>query len=220
MQTHIAKALQSCCKAIRNAVKMYNTAAMQLDPPCPPISWESISHINFLEEFTLLYDTCQDIHEKQWSQPAVQELMKLSQQVKRAKEEIQWCHISIHCLYTAIHDKNDFFRMTLSRIWGGDLLIYGAVHDFITRQQQVNGLLLSKLNILTSSSDYSGDCSHGVRVGSFSGEVVDSLGWPLVDLGGVSADHNDDHDDEHGANETDELVGQLIDFVSNLTLLP
>ena len=96
----------------------------------------------------------------------------------------------------------------------------GPVHDFITRRQQVNGLLLSKLNILTSSSDYSGDCSRGVRVGSFSGEVVDSLGRPLVDLGGVSADHDDDHDDEHGANETDELVGQLIDFVSDLTLLP
>ena len=132
MRTHIAKALQSRCKAIRNAVKTYNTAAMQLDPPRPLISWESISHINFLEEFTL-HDTRQDIREKQWSQPAVQELMKLSQRVKQAQEEIQWCHISIRRLYTAIHDENDFFRMTLSRIQGGDLLIYGAIHDFITR---------------------------------------------------------------------------------------
>jgi hypothetical protein len=82
MRTHIAKALQSRCKAIRNAVKTYNTAAAQLDPPRPPISWESISHINFLEEFNLLHDTHQDICEKQWSQPAVRELMKLSQRVK------------------------------------------------------------------------------------------------------------------------------------------
>ena len=95
MRTHITKALQSHCKTIRNAVKTYNTAAAQLNPPRPPISWELISHINFLEEFALLHDTCQDIREKQWSQPAVRELMKLSQRVKRAQEEIQRCYISI-----------------------------------------------------------------------------------------------------------------------------
>ena len=79
MQTHIAKVLQSRCKAIRNAVKTYNTAAAQLVPPHPSISWEAVSHINFLKEFNLLHDTCQDIREKRWSQPAIHELMKLSQ---------------------------------------------------------------------------------------------------------------------------------------------
>ena len=220
MWTHIAKALQSRCKAIRNAVKTYNTAAAQLNPPHPPISWESISHINFLEEFTLLHDTHQEIHEKQWSQPAVRELMKLSQWVKRAQEEIQWCYISIRRLYTAIHDENDFFRMTLSRIRSGNLLIYGAVHDFIALQQQANDLLLSKFNVLTNSPDYSSNCSRGVWVGSFSGEAVGSLGQSLIDLGGVSTNHDDDNNEEHGADETDEMVGQFIDFVSDLTLLP
>ena len=79
MRTHIAKALQNRCKAIRNAVKTYNTAATQLVPPRPPISWEAVSHINFLEDFNLLHDTRQDIHQKKWSQPAIRELMKLSQ---------------------------------------------------------------------------------------------------------------------------------------------
>jgi hypothetical protein len=99
MRTHIAKALQSRCKAIRNAVKVYNAAAAQLDPPRPPISWESVSHINFLEEFNLLHDTRQDIRKKQWSQPAVRDLMKLSQRVKRAHEEIERCHVAIRRLY-------------------------------------------------------------------------------------------------------------------------
>ena len=95
MQTHIAKALQRRCKAIRNAVKAYNAAAAQLDPPRPPINWEAVSHINFLEEFHLLHNSHQDIHEKPWSQPAIHELMKLSQWVKRAHEEIQRCHIAV-----------------------------------------------------------------------------------------------------------------------------
>ena len=71
MQTHIAKVLQSRCKAIWNAVKTYNAAAVQLIPPHPPISWEAVSHINFLDEFNLLHNTHQDIHEKRWSQPAI-----------------------------------------------------------------------------------------------------------------------------------------------------
>ena len=95
MQTHIAKALQRRCKAIRNAVKAYNAAAAQLDPPRPPINWEAVSHINFLEEFHLLHNSRQDIREKPWSQPAIRELMKLSQRVKRAHEEIQRCHIAV-----------------------------------------------------------------------------------------------------------------------------
>jgi hypothetical protein len=82
MRTHIAKALQSRCKAIRNAVKTYNAAAVQLNPPRPPISWEAVSHINFLEEFHLLNDTQNDIRDKPWSQPVARELMKLHQRVK------------------------------------------------------------------------------------------------------------------------------------------
>jgi hypothetical protein len=223
MRTHIAKALQNRCKAIRNAVKTYNTAAAQLHPPRPPINWESISHINFLEEFNLLHDTRQDIRKKQWSQPAVRELMKLSQRVKCAHEEIERCHIAIRRLYTAIYDENNFFRLTLSRLQTGDSLVYGAVHDFTTRRQRVNNLLLSRLNALTSSFNYSGDTSRGVQAGSgSSGDGTGSLGQPPANVGGVSNEHDgeEDNDEELDAEETDESVGQLVDYVSDLTLLP
>jgi hypothetical protein len=222
MRTHIAKALQSRCKAIRNAVKTYNAAAAQLLPPRPPINWESISHINFLEEFNLLHDTRQDIRKKQWSQPAVRELMKLSQRVKRAHEEIDRCHIAIRRLYTAIYDENDFFRATLSRLQTGDPLVYSAVHDFTAHRQRVNDLLLSRLNALTSSSDYSGDSSRGVRAGSgSSGNGTDSPGQPPANVGSISNEHDgeEDNDEELDAEETDESVGQLIDYVSDLSLL-
>src|ERR1700753_145661 len=106
MRTHIAKALQRRCKAIRNAVRAYNAAAAQLNPPRPPINWETVSHINFLEEFHLLHNMRQDIREKPWSQPAIRELIKLSQQVKRTHEEIHRCYISVRRLYTTIHDED------------------------------------------------------------------------------------------------------------------
>ena len=225
MRTHIAKALQSRCKAIRNAVKTYNSAAAQLDPPRPPISWEAVSHINFLEEFNLLHDTRQDICEKPWSQPAVRELMKLSQRVKRAHEEIERCHIAIRRLYTAIHDETEDFEKTLSRLRTGDPLIYEAVYDFVARRQQVNRLLLAKLKIVMDSPGYSGDRSHGVRVGSgkSSGESVVGSGrlsaGCVEEVDGLDHDNND-NDEELGIDETDELVGQLVDYISDLALLP
>ena len=225
MQTHIAKALQSRCKAIRNAVKVYNSAAEQLDPPHPPISWETVSHINFLEEFNLLHDTRQDIRDKQWSQPAVRELMKLSQRVKRAREEVERCHIAIRRLYTAIRDEDDFFARTLSRLQAGDPALHRMVHDFVTRRQQVNNLLLTKLASLVSSPDYTGDRSRGIRVGGHSKDAIGSGQLPGEDSG-IGGDIYNDHDDgddgeEFSVDETaGELASQLIDYLSDLSLQP
>jgi hypothetical protein len=116
MRTHLTKALQKRCKAIRNAVKKYNTAAAKLNPRRPSISWENVSHINFLEEFHILHDTRQDIRDKKWAQPAIRELMKLSQRVKRAHEEVERCYIAVRRLYTAVCDEDDTFEATLSRL--------------------------------------------------------------------------------------------------------
>jgi hypothetical protein len=68
-----------------------------------------------------------------------------------------------------------------------------------------------------------------VRVGSgaTSSESISNLGRFSVDVGSVNRvrDNDNDNDDndngeELGADETDKLVGQLIDYVSDLTLLP
>ena len=217
MRTHIAKALQSHCKAIRNAVKTYNAAAAELDPPRPPISWERVSHINFLEEFNLLHNTRQDIRNKQWSKPAVREVMKLSQRVKRAHEEIERCHIAVRRLYTAIHDENDDFERTLSRLETGDPLLYGAVGSFVAHRRQVNNLLLAKLAVLTNSPGYAGDCSRGVHVGNRGNPG--GCEQMLVDDVGIEGGSDDGHEDEElDVDETDELVGRLVDYVSDLAL--
>lgn len=57
MRTHISKTLQTRCKAIQNAVKKYNEAASEIDPPRPPLEWSRVSHYNFLDEFNLLRET-------------------------------------------------------------------------------------------------------------------------------------------------------------------
>ena len=177
-----------------------------------------VSHMSFLEEFHLLHNSRQDICEKPWSQPAIRELMKLSQRVKRAHEEIQRCHIAVRRLYTAIYDEEDNFTNTLSQLQDGDPCIYGVVYDFISHRRQVNDLLLARLTRLVGSPDYSGDYSRGVWVGH--GGSSGSHGQPPPD--DVMMTGALDHEDEPGSDEdeTDELVGQLVDYVSDLSLLP
>jgi hypothetical protein len=79
MRTHIAKSLQRWCKAIQNAAKAYNAAAMALDPPRPTLNWAKASHYSFLEDFELLRDTRQDIRSKPWAQPVIRATMKQAQ---------------------------------------------------------------------------------------------------------------------------------------------
>ena len=52
--THLAKSLQTQCKAIHSATDAYNQAARSLNPPCPPLDWAQVSRYSFLEEFNLL----------------------------------------------------------------------------------------------------------------------------------------------------------------------
>ena len=142
--------------------------------------------------------------------------MKLHQRVKRAREEIERCHIAVRRLYTAIHDEEDDFKNFLSKPGNVDPLIYAAVHDFATRRQRVNRVLLARLKDLTDSPDYSGDCSRGVRAGRDA-----SIGGAVSDVELVAdPDHDDGDDEELGVDETDELVGQLVDYVGDLALLP
>ncbi|KJA13225.1 hypothetical protein HYPSUDRAFT_123579, partial [Hypholoma sublateritium FD-334 SS-4] len=113
MRTHIAKALQARCKAIRNAVNAYNTAALKLNLPKPTLDWSRVSHYSFLEEFDLLRGSHQDIGHKRWTELAVRETMKQDLRIKRAHEEITRCNIEIRRVHTSILDEHEHFKRRL-----------------------------------------------------------------------------------------------------------
>ncbi|KAH9913734.1 uncharacterized protein B0H18DRAFT_1108583 [Fomitopsis serialis] len=102
VRTHIAKSLQTHCKAIRNAVAKYNlnSAASALNPPRPTLNWSRVSHYSFLEEFELLQDTRNNICAKPWTEPAVREAMKQARRITHAEEELQCCHVKARRLHT------------------------------------------------------------------------------------------------------------------------
>jgi hypothetical protein len=132
MRTHIAKALQTHCKAIQSKVKEYNAAVSALVPPAPSLDWSHVSYYGFLDEFTLLRETQQDVRMNQWTCPEVRELMRQSLRIKHAHEEVHRCNIELRRLHSFIAAENHHFEVTLQCLKAESSTIYHAVKEFTT----------------------------------------------------------------------------------------
>lgn len=219
MRTLIAKSLQTRCKAIQNAIKRYNTAAASLEPPAPPLEWSRVSHYGFLEEFTLLKETRQDIRSKQWAQPAVRETMYLMQRVERAREEIERCNVELRRLNTAITDETAQLRSVLDHLRDNHNVMYRPVDEFCQRRFRINEQVTSHIQQAFMLEGFTGDPSIGQRKGTSA--AVDRAdrtsrtpGMPGQRMMGAGEDDDDDADVSD--DESGNTVAGVIDFISNL----
>ena len=88
MRTHIAKALQKRSQAIRSLVKKYNKVGAACNPPKPRLTYEEVARYEFLEEFSLLQGSRNDITMRPWAQSVVREAIRTRQRILRAREEL------------------------------------------------------------------------------------------------------------------------------------
>ncbi|KAF8241011.1 hypothetical protein L208DRAFT_1054353, partial [Tricholoma matsutake] len=113
----IGKALKTRADVIRHTLKAYNTAAAQLNPPCPQLTWTKLMEAMTLADFDLLWDSCQDIHQQPWTHPSHCKVMNLYFGIKHTKEEIVWLNIEIRHLITfMINDHHDFYHAISANI--------------------------------------------------------------------------------------------------------
>ncbi|KAI0069909.1 hypothetical protein K474DRAFT_1609657 [Panus rudis PR-1116 ss-1] len=175
--THISKSLQTRLKAIRNAIKAYNSTAAALHPPKDPLDWSRLSGLNFIEELVLLKGTKNDVSDLEWNRPVNRQIIKLRWRVARAQEEIQRCNVETCRLYTAILDEEDLYHAVLSRLKLANPILCAAVEDFVLRRRRVNLSLLDRVAQIFALPEYSGEKSSGVHVGH---TVPPSLDEPLV----------------------------------------
>lgn len=223
-RTHLAKSLQTRCKAIRNATEAYNRAVRVLDPPRPPLDWSQVSHYSFLDEFNLLRNTRHDISSAPWANPVVRETIKKFLRVHRAHEEINRCNIEIRRLFTSIHDEDRRFDIILKRLAGQNNVILGAVGEYCTRCRHVNALLLERIRCTFALDGFTGNMTVGLRKGDHSSCTVGlgiSVGYNntigndidhgLQDGEGLKEGDNEDVDDV----DTDQ-IDRLITFVTSL----
>ncbi|KDQ34014.1 hypothetical protein PLEOSDRAFT_1032013 [Pleurotus ostreatus PC15] len=211
LRTHIAKSLQTRCKAIQRAVNAYNSAALELDPPRPTLDWSQVSHYSFLEDFDLLRSTRQDIRAKPWAQPLFREMIKRANRLQRAEEEILRCNIESRCLLTSIADEECEFDEILSQAEATHDPHLGALHDHIIRRRRINCQVLARIGEIHRLEGFSGDTSIGVKKGSL--PVLRS-----TDPGITNKDHGDKDVDEvsDDGDEVNGEVDRLMDFIADL----
>ncbi|KAJ6447723.1 hypothetical protein C8R45DRAFT_850706, partial [Mycena sanguinolenta] len=108
MRSHIAKALQSRSKGIKNAIERYNSVALDMDPPMPTLNWEEVVDYGFLAEFNILWDTRDSIRSRLWTRPSYRVAMDNHFKILWAQEEIKRLNIEIKRVVTWIEDEDQF----------------------------------------------------------------------------------------------------------------
>ena len=210
MRTHIARSLQRRCTAIQSAVKKYNAAATNLDPPRPTVDWSKVSHYSFLEEFSLLRDTRQDISQKPWAQPVFREVMRKTQRIQRAHEEILRCNVEIRRLQTWVSDEDRLFSRILEEHGHGHRdPLSGAIYDYCSRRRRVNEHILSCIAKTQALDGFTGQTSTGISI------ATDSPFAPTASAAATAAaaddnDNRDISDDDELADDFDKVLGYVL----------
>ena len=235
VRTHIAKSLQKRCKAIRSAVKAYNAAAIALDEPRPTLDWSQVSHFSFLEEFTLLNDTRNDIRDKPWGQPLIREAMRTARRIKRATEELDNVHREARRIHTSIADEDVHFTRVLADLKSRGDVVYEATHEFCTRRRANNAHILSYLHRLYALPQYAGETTPGKYCGparerapaeleaQFPAATLDKNSLPPFEELARAEETAVTLDEEDGDADMDEDedgdVGLLIEHIANIALV-
>ncbi|OCH83908.1 hypothetical protein OBBRIDRAFT_815670 [Obba rivulosa] len=201
MRTHIAKSLQTRCKAIRNAVNAYNWAALALDPPRPTLDWYKVSHFSFLEKFNLLRDTKNDIHDKPWTRPTVHETMKKYHRLMRAREKLECCNVEVHRLHTAIEDETGLFKRVTDALHKANSPIY------------VNEHLLTRIHRIYKLDGFTGKLSRGRCKGAALSKTLEVSGSCAVQTEDEEEEIEDVVDEE---DETELHIAGIVDYIAKL----
>src|ERR1700722_1597683 len=210
MRTHIARSLQRRCTAIQSAVKKYNAAATNLDPPHPTFDWTKGSHYSFLEEFSLLCDTRQDISQKPWAQPVFCEVMQKTQRIQHAHEEILWCNVEICRLQTWVSDEDCLFSCILEEHGHGHRdPLSGAIYDYCSRRRRVNEHILSCIAKTQALDGFTGQTSTGISIATNS-PFAPTASAAATAAAAYDNDNRDISDDDELADDFDKVLGYVL----------
>ncbi|CDO69485.1 hypothetical protein BN946_scf184662.g5 [Trametes cinnabarina] len=119
-------------------LEQYNAAAKELYPPCEPLDWSKVSHYAFLEKFTLLQDTNNDLRDKPWSKPAVHKTMHMACHIAQAREEIANISREVRRLHTFIHDEEAVFVAVLDDLQKQNSNMHSTVLDYVRHWRAAN----------------------------------------------------------------------------------
>lgn len=164
MRSHIAKALQSRSKGVRNAIERYNTVALSMDPPMPTLSWDEVVNYGFLSEFDLLRDTRDSVRSRPWTRRSYRLAMDSYFKILRAREEIKRLNIEIKRLVTWIDDEDLFLRKKEEEHKESDPALAFQISVYRQRRARSDTNHMHRFWALAKTPGFTGSVEPGVSV--------------------------------------------------------
>ncbi|KAI0712638.1 hypothetical protein C8Q76DRAFT_769169 [Earliella scabrosa] len=221
-RTYIAKNLQRRCQSIRTAVKAYNDAAAALNPPREPLDWSTASHYSFLEEFALLRDTRKDarVRDQPWATPVVRELMRLSERIHRAHEEVRNLNRELRRVHTSIRDEELLFATVLEELRHQDSTLFGAVAEYVRHRRAANARNMVYIEATYALPGFSGNPTPGHREGgSLPALLRQSTLGNLLDQEMIAVSQEEEVSPTLDEDDfTSEEITGLMDYLATLTM--
>ena len=191
-----------------------------MDPPRPGVDWERVSHYTFIEEFSLLQDTRNDLTGKAWARPDVRETMRMCRRVDRAQEEIKNANHEVRRLHTSIRDEELAFSTILAILRARHDPHLGAVEDFVVQRRGANARNLAYIEHVHALEGYTGERAPGRRVGGPEPMDIGPDTPDILQRDRTSVDSQDSAEDvllEDDDEVNDELTSML-EYLASLTM--
>ena len=212
LRTHINKAIKSRSKACQRALRAYNIAAANLDPPHPQLEWSDIIEYTTLAEFEILRIAArEDIRNLEWANARNRQATVCHLKIKRAKEEIIRLNVEIKRVLTWINDENELFSSALEKTT--DPLLYNVLVERALERERINDKLEVAVTRISLLKGFTGQISTGERLtirvpGRNDG--AEAGGKRLENVPGDEADSSDE--------ETHNELDQIYEGMESLTI--
>lgn len=161
MRKHITKALKTRSKAIRNAVKKYNAAAVSIEPPREELDVEDVLDYVFLAQFDLLRDSRGSVMEKDWARPAAREATTMYFKLMRSKEEIRRLNVEARRLNTFVEDSERALNAAVVWLKRYRPVLATQMQKRLDVLASVNQKHRNRLAVLEGKLDFSGEAGAG-----------------------------------------------------------
>ncbi|KAI0818788.1 hypothetical protein BC629DRAFT_1588119 [Irpex lacteus] len=173
LRNSIGKAMKTRSKAIRTALKKYNSLAAQMDPPAPVLQWKDIMNYAFISEFDLLHHTYshKDISQLPWAVQLNREIAAKYYKVKSARDEIVRLNVECRRLQTHIRDEEAAYLQAIQRISPTSPLLAAEVRKAYENRRRVNRIHQVRLNTIQSLRGFTGWMTPGEHQGARGAEV-------------------------------------------------
>lgn len=165
LRTSIGKAMKTRSKAIRTALKKYNSLAPQMDPPAPVLQWKDVMNYAFVSEFDLLHHAYshKDITQLPWALQINREIAAKYYKIKGARDEIVRLNIECRRLHTHIRDEEAHYVQVIHELSATSPLLASEVRRSYENRRRVNRIHRVRLNAIQSLDGFTGWFTPGVR---------------------------------------------------------